>query len=157
MPPAPQSPIKIAIVSCPAYLPIVRAAVEQLCRLVGFDTQGAGSVALAVDEALANVIKHAYHGREDGPIDVTLTPLVGSDKTQGLEVVVQDRGRVVATESIRSRDLSDVRPGGLGVHIMNCCMNTVEYSHPPEGGTRLRMVKCLSSTPSEHSSGELNG
>ena len=51
--------------------------------------------------------------------------------------------KVVSKAEGRVAVLDDVRPGGLGVHIIHSCMDTIEFQHPPEGGTRLRMVKRL--------------
>src|SRR5579863_5589234 len=56
--------------SHPRYLPVVRAAVGQLAAMVGWDETASTAITLAVDEALANVIRHAYHGRSDGRIEL---------------------------------------------------------------------------------------
>jgi len=143
VPTVPATPIGISITSCPAHLPVVRAAVEKLCQLAGFDERAAAGVVVSVDEALANVIKHAYDGREGEPIELALRALTEGDRQAGIEVVLTDHGRTVDPETIRGRDLADVRPGGLGTHIMGACMDSVEYAHQQAGGTRLTMVKYL--------------
>ena len=38
-------------------------------------------------------------------------------------------------------DLADIRPGGLGVHIMTECMDSVEFAPADGGGTLLTMTK----------------
>ncbi|GAH69800.1 unnamed protein product, partial [marine sediment metagenome] len=48
----------------------MRATLGKLCELVGFDRETAGAIILSVDEALTNIIKHAYGGVEDGVIDI---------------------------------------------------------------------------------------
>ena len=138
----PDSPIRLSIASTPAYLAVVRAALERLCELIGFDEASRGGIVLAVDEALTNVIKHAYHGRPDQPIDITFRSVVGGEAA-GLQIELRDWGERADAGQIRSRDLDDVRPGGLGVHIMHNCMDQVEYAPAPDGGTRLTMVKKL--------------
>lgn len=138
----PEKPIRLRILSVPAHLPVVRAATERICDLVGFDRECAGRIVLSVDEALTNVIKHAYDGAEDKPIDIELTPL-GECSPRGLRISLRDYGRVVDQGEIRSRDLAEVRPGGLGVHIMTQCMDTIDYRRPDDGGTLLIMVKRL--------------
>ena len=153
MPVVPTEPVKISIVSSPSILPVIRPAVDKLCRLVGFDETCAGGIVLAVDEALANIIEHAYDGRQDQPIEVTLTPRMTAGVATGLEVGLRDFGRVVDPCVIRGRPLEDVRPGGLGVHIMRSCMDEVEYIHPQEGGTLLRMGKRLPASSSPGSAG----
>lgn len=139
----PGQPITMSIVSTPAHLPVVRAALGELARLIGFDERGADGLVLAVDEALANVIEHAYEGRSDGPITVSFTALLEIDRQVGIEVVLEDRGQSVDKRLIHGRDLDDIRPGGLGTHIMIACMDQLEYAHRDGGGTRLRMLKYL--------------
>ncbi len=141
VPDFPEYPIRLSIASTPAHLPVVRAAMESVCKLMGFDEPTRGDIVLAVDEALANVIKHAYQGENDKPIEITLRS-VGGDKA-ALKIEIRDWGRQVEHAAIKSRDLDDVRPGGLGVHIMSRCMNEVKYVHAPDGGTLLTMVKTL--------------
>jgi anti-sigma regulatory factor (Ser/Thr protein kinase) len=136
-------PIKLWIFSTPAHLPIVRAATERLCGALGFDEQTTTRVILSVDEALSNVIRHAYGGAEDQPIEVELAPL-GPPPAQGLRIRIRDHGRPVDAGRIRPRDLDDVRPGGLGVHIMTECMDHLEYRPAEDGGTVLTMFKRLS-------------
>lgn len=140
------SSIVISIESAPAHLPVVRAAVEAMARLIGFADEVVDGVVMAVDEALANVIRHAYHNRPGMPIRVTLTALAEGDEQTGMEIVLEDRGECVDPESIRPRELGDVRPGGLGTHIMDACMDCVEYT-PCAEGMRLRMVKHLTGAP----------
>ena len=138
----PHSPIRVSIGSSPAHLPVVRAAVERLCELMGFEEQTRGQIVLSVDEALTNVIKHAYGGAPDKPIEITLQR-VGGAEGEALHIEMRDWGERADPSEIRSRDLGDVRPGGLGVHIMQNCMDQVEYTPAPAGGTVLKMVKKL--------------
>jgi anti-sigma regulatory factor (Ser/Thr protein kinase) len=135
-------PIQIRIYSQPAHLPVVRSAVEKFCEALGFDSETAGRIVLAVDEALTNIIRHAYDGRGDQRIDIELAPL-GTQKPGGLRICLRDYGKGVSAAEIKSRDLDRVRPGGLGVHIMTTCMDSVEYKSPPGGGTELTLVKYL--------------
>jgi len=137
---APNKPIRLTIFSTPCCLPVVRAALEKMCEMVGLDSRSAGGVVLSVDEALTNVIRHAYGGAWDKPIEIELS-VIGDSAPAGLRVCLRDYGRAVDPSQIRSRDLSDVRPGGLGVHIMQQCMDCVEYRPAEGGGTILTMVK----------------
>jgi len=136
------APLRLSILSSPEHLPVVRAALERVCELLGFGEDARGEIVLAVDEALTNVIRHAYHGRHDRPIEVILSrvePPAGG----ALQIVLRDWGDPVDPGRIKSRDLAEVRPGGLGVHIMTNCMDSVEYAHAADGGTRLTLTKTL--------------
>ncbi len=138
----PSKPIEIRFRSLPAHLPVVRAAVEKVCELLGMDDDTTGGVVLSVDEAITNIIKHAYKGSEDGPIDVTLSP-VGPDGPHSLVITLADRGQYVDPATFKPRDLADVRPGGLGGHIIVECMDEATYAPREGGGTVLTMMKSL--------------
>ncbi len=133
-----ESPVTLSIASSPAHLAIVRAALERFCQGMGFDEAATGQVVLSVDEALTNIIRHAYEGAEDRRVDIEMVP-----RTECLLIRIRDYGRPVDRSTIRSRDLGDVRPGGLGVHIMTQCMDGLDYQPAEGGGTVLTMTKKL--------------
>lgn len=138
----------IQITARPAELPLVRRLVERVAEQVGFTPEQQGQLALAVDEALANVIRHGYGGACDQPIFVKLTPLNGAGpeggaQQGGLEIQIRDFGQQVALETIRSRPLDEIRPGGLGVHIIQSVMDEVRYAWAEGGGMRLTALKRL--------------
>lgn len=152
--------IAIEMLSCPRYLAGARELVATLSRRLGFDEIAACQVALAVDEALANVIRHGYERREDQPIWMSIWPLCGAGAAapgtgsaaisqgtacSGMRIVIEDQGRQTEPERIKGRDLEDVRPGGLGVHIIREVMDEVAYEKRSEGGMRLTLVKHLQS------------
>src|SRR4051812_49335945 len=60
--------IQLKITSDPANLAPVREAVEDLCERRGFDEIAVGEIGLCVNEALANVMRHAYDNATDRPI-----------------------------------------------------------------------------------------
>jgi len=137
--------VKITIPSDPKELSIVRTAAGTFAERHGLGAEPAGRIALAVDEALANVIKHGYQGQAGQEIVVTMEHT--ESEGQGcLKFVVRDFGRQVDPEMIKGRDLDDVRPGGLGVHIIKTVMDRVEYLRAAGGGMELVMLKYLKDT-----------
>ena len=129
--------LQLSINSDPKELHDVRDRVERFVLKAGLGDEDSLNVVLALDEALTNIIRHAYDGQHDQPIDITVVPMDNE-----LNVIVRDYGKVADRSKIQSRDLDDIRPGGLGVHIMHECMDAVEYLPAPEGGgTILVMTK----------------
>ena len=135
-----QNPVEIQISAHPVYLSVVRGAVRKVVELFGLSEDDGDEVILALEEALANVIRHGYGGPCYKPIAIRLHRVQAGEQ-EGLEVVVRDSAKPVDPETIKSRDLEDVRPGGLGVHIIRSVMDEVEYSCLKDGGMQLRMVK----------------
>jgi len=127
--------VKLSFPSDPRYLGVVRGAIERFAALVGFDEEECRWITLAVHEALTNVIRHAYHNRHDQPVEVRL-----SERDMGIEVVLVDEGTGVKPEQMCGRDLNDVRPGGLGLHMIREIMSETQYL-PLEGRNELRLFK----------------
>ena len=121
----------------------VRRAGEKIALAIGFSAEKAAMIMLTIDEALANVIKHGYDGQKGRPIDVLIERVCPEGRV-GIRVLIRDSAKQVDPETIKSRGLDDVRPGGLGVHLINSLMD--EVVHRPVGqGMELEMVKYLGS------------
>lgn len=115
----------------------VRAAVKEKSLACGADQQMARDIVTAVDEACQNVIRHAYKGEDVGDIKLTLSTEDGA-----LTISLVDWAPPTDPSKVRPRDLDDVRPGGLGTHLIRELMDSVEFLEPPPGcGNLLRMVK----------------
>ena len=89
-------------------------------------------VALAVSEAVSNVIVHAYRGRATpGVLDLTLAAC-----DDAIRVAIRDFG-----VGLVPREDS---PGlGLGLGVIGRLADRVEIKAPRDGGTELRMVFAL--------------
>ncbi len=136
--------IELRIHANPDYLCVVRAAVRQTVCIFGLQEDQAESITLVVVEALTNVIRHSYGGPCDKPIVIGLNKICCGDKNRpAVEIIIRDFGKQVDKEAIKSRDLDELRPGGVGVHIIHSVMDEVEFSHADDCGTQLRMVKYI--------------
>jgi serine/threonine-protein kinase RsbW len=97
-----------------------------MAEAAGFDEATSGKVALAVDEATANVIEHAYHGETGREIELRI-----EDRGPDFTVEVVDSGeRVDPTTLPRfelDRYVNERRTGGLGVHLMGKIMDSVTF------------------------------
>jgi serine/threonine-protein kinase RsbW len=150
--------IRLQMVSDPRYLSGARELVAAVARRLGFGEEGAGQVALAVDEALCNIIRHGYDRRTDRPIWLTLDPVEAQNgPARGLTIVLEDEARQVNPDDIKSRDLDEVRPGGLGVHIIRQVMDEVRYERREGAGMRLTMTKRIAAEPTTAPAGARRG
>lgn len=139
--------VKVELVSNPLYLAGVRELVSNVAKRLGFPDEAASQMALAVDEALCNVIRHGYGKQGDRPIWLSIWQEGGTaSHPEALRIVIEDEARQVDPATIRSRNLDDVRPGGLGVHIIQSVMDEAKYERRERAGMRLVMVKKRAST-----------
>jgi len=137
--------LRMELRSNPEMLCVVRNALGQLAAILGFTESECHAVVLAVDEALTNIIRHAYLGDPERPIEASFRRIHVAWDGQGrdaLEIVLEDRGAAVSPKKMCGRALEDVRPGGLGLHFIRQSMDTVEFSRR-NGRNQLRLVKIL--------------
>jgi anti-sigma regulatory factor (Ser/Thr protein kinase) len=132
--------MKFAMPSDPRYLPVVRGAIGPLAAAIGWDESECRAIALALDEALANVIRHAYHNCGDGLIELECQEIAA-----GLEITLLDQGDPPDTSKICAREIGCSEPGGLGTHIISDVMDAVSYQALPEGN-RFVATKMLRKT-----------
>jgi len=128
---------RFAMASDARYLPVVRGAVGALTAAIGWDESECRAIVLALDEAIANIIRHAYHGRPDGPIELECR-----ETADGLEVSILDRGEPPDLAKICAREVGCDLPGGLGTHIIRDVMDSVSYQRT-ESGNRFLAAKRL--------------
>lgn len=137
--------LRLHLESNPEALCLVRAVLERVTELFHYTEPESRAVVRSVDEALANVIRHAYKERAGLPIDVTCRRLysgAGKQKVRGLEILVSDKGIPPNKKKLRGRPLGEIRPGGLGLHFMKQSMDKIEF-YRKKGRNVLRMVKFL--------------
>ena len=89
---------------------LARAGVENVLRQ---------SLVLAVDEACANVIRHAYGGPCESRIELRLT-----QEGPELHFELRDFAPCVDPDKVKPRDLDDARPGGLGINFIDTLMDS---------------------------------
>ena len=128
--------IRISLTSDGRYLEALRTVIREATGLAGLTEDDLTDVQLAVTEGCANVIRHCYQGCPDERIDFVLT--FGEDH---FEVRIDDYGKFVDPKHIKGRDLDDLKPGGLGVHLMRRAMDEVIYEKNGWGGTTLILRK----------------
>jgi anti-sigma regulatory factor (Ser/Thr protein kinase) len=119
--------------------------------MLGFSPEHNRAIIRAVDEAVSNIMRHAYHGRLDQPIEVYCNRLqrrTNGEIEQGVEILLFDCGPALDTTKLVARPLEEIRPGGLGLHIIRGSMDSVEYKRAGRLN-RLRLIKYARSSQGE--------
>ncbi len=138
----------LAMYSNPKLLSVVRGAVERLTEALGFPSAQCRSITRAVDEALTNIVRHSYGNRLDRPITLYFRKAQRRQDRHvehGLEILLCDRGPAIDSNKLKGRPLEEIRPGGLGLHLIRQAMDTVEFTRRGPAN-RLRLVKYLTKT-----------
>ncbi|MBI4968534.1 MAG: ATP-binding protein [Rhodospirillales bacterium] len=129
--------VQIVFPARPDRLRLARHALADAADLVGASEVFINDLVLAVDEACQNIIRHAYGGPTDRPIEMDVRKNGGS-----LVVRLVDYAPPVDPSRIKPRALEDVRPGGLGTHFIQALVDERAFLAPPPGaGNLLQLVK----------------
>ena len=128
---------EMRIAARPDRLRMVRALVNEAGGANGCSGDCISQMVMAVDEACQNIIRHAYGGDPDGEIVVDIRR-----QDDRIAIHLLDFAAPVDTSKIKPRSLDDVKPGGLGTHFIQECMDEFGFLTPPDGtGNCLRLVK----------------
>jgi serine/threonine-protein kinase RsbW len=133
--------MELKISSDPRWLRLVRAMMQEVSRQAGFSEAERHQIALAVDEAISNVIKHSYKGEADRPVSVSCETENGL-----LEIVVRHRGERFEPRPVDHLPPDELRPGGRGLFLMRCVMDEVEFVRDGEENL-VRLRKYLKEKP----------
>jgi serine/threonine-protein kinase RsbW len=128
--------MKAILDNVPRAMTCVRASAQA----AGFDDQVLYQIELAVDEACANIVHHAYEGLEPGDMEVSCC-LDGPN----FVIQIRDWGKSFKPDQVPEPDvcapLEERTLGGLGLFLIKHVMDHVQFTFDPEGGNTLIMLK----------------
>ncbi|MGA2581718.1 MAG: ATP-binding protein [Tepidisphaeraceae bacterium] len=127
--------LELKITSDPANLRDVRKQVEAFAHIGGMPLEDCDAVGLVINEALANIIRHGYHGAHDQPIMITAE----TDDGQ-LRLQIRDWAKPFDPSTLPKKETADLKPGGLGLLCMRRLMDEAEFVPLPDG-MLLKLLK----------------
>lgn len=116
------------VTSDPANLAPTRRACEAFCRGLGLDDAACADVGLCVNEAMANVTRHAYGGATDRPVSVVAEAI-----ETGVRITIRDWGSGVNPLAAPSKCRDPLQPGGLGLICLRQLLDDVRFEPQPDG------------------------
>jgi len=126
-----------------AALPLVGAYVREAAVLVGFAGDDISRIELAVEEAVSNVVQHAFLEDDDpGAFDI-----VCEQVTLGLRIIIREKGipfdpgKTPVFE--QGDDMEHVSARGMGMALMRETMDEVAFHNLGPDGKETRLVKYL--------------
>jgi serine/threonine-protein kinase RsbW len=131
---------KLRIPSMTDNLQLIRDFVIKIAAKTGFSEENQEQVALAVDEACTNVIKHAHKYNATQPIDI----LIQTDAAK-IKITISDQGSGFDPSSLSKPDLKkltkEASHGGLGIYLMQTLMDEVDYNFNPGIKNQVQLIK----------------
>ncbi|HOW59698.1 MAG TPA: ATP-binding protein [Candidatus Omnitrophota bacterium] len=129
---------KFELVAQSEVLPPLRRDLRQILTQIGWNKKTTAEILLAVDEALTNVIRHAYQGTF-GKMTVQI-----EDAPERTEIILEDQGKKFDPTKAPLPELPRQKPGGLGIHFIMTIMDQVFYDENYKEGNRLHLIKLKS-------------
>ena len=128
---------KVEFSSHTGNLALMRKFVRAFLDGYPFSEKERTLMVLGVDEACANIIRHAYHLQDDQPIALSL-----EGKPDCVCLRLRDYGKQSVPEKMKGRAHDIIRPGGLGLHLIRHAFDKVDYILKNRG-TELVLTKRL--------------
>jgi len=128
---------KVEFSSHTGNLALMRKFVRGFLEAYPFSEKERTLMVLGVDEACTNIIRHAYHLRDDQLISLSIEGLRNC-----IRMRLRDYGKQTEAHSMRGRSHDLIKPGGLGLHLIRNAFDKVDYIVKARG-TELVMTKNL--------------
>ena len=133
---------EIVIPNDTQQLAYVRDMVQDVVGESAFPAEEMNRITLAVDEAVTNIMEHAYENDLEGELEIEL--ILEADNTR-FEVIIRDSGTSFDPNEIQLPDLQEhVQSGrrhGLGIFLIRRIMDEVHYDYTHGIRNELRMIK----------------
>ncbi len=136
----PKHVLKLTLPNDLAYLPNAQRFVIEAARSFGFTEAEFMPIELGVEEAVTNVMKHAYDAEENSQFDILCEKLPA-----GIRIILKERGmpfdpgQVAAYRSEALRE--DAGAKGLGTYLMQHMMDEVSFHNLGSEGKETHLVK----------------
>jgi len=119
---------------------VLSSMVEVMGHRVGLSDKQTNRMILAVDELFANIAQHGYRGRE-GKVE-----MFASRDGDMLNFELRDYAPPLLKDEMlgwpRPDGEKELKPGGLGLHLMRSVMDKIEHEALADGN-RWRLIKYL--------------
>jgi serine/threonine-protein kinase RsbW len=129
-------PLVLSIPSALCHVAQVRESVLEACRNGGLAARDAQGFALAVHEAITNVIRHAHQACPEALLEVHCYC-----RADRIEVHILDEGEPFDVTAVPHLDPAELRVGGRGVYLMRALADEIICERRSERGNLLRLVK----------------
>jgi serine/threonine-protein kinase RsbW len=125
-----------------ANLPKLRAFISKIVDSCKANDKFKNKIILAVDEAVSNIIEHAYAEIGEGEAEIKVQVCVDPER---LIIIIKDTGISFDPSEVETPDIhrhiQEGRKNGLGIFLMRQIMDEVRYSFKSGVENELTLVK----------------
>ena len=123
------------------YLPAIQAYAGGIAGKLGFNEADTAKILLALEEAVVNVVEHAFEAGEKESYEIIFEPVTG-----GIRIIVKDKGIPFDPGMVPKYSTPvdvDQVPAGLGSHLMKTAVDAFEFHNLGREGKEIHLIKYL--------------
>jgi len=137
-----QEEIKISLPNDPKIISIPLNAINTLARIQGFISADIQKIEIASEEAISNVLKHAFEPGESTNFEIILKP-----DTLGLHIIIKEKGIPFDPSLIQEFQPGNVSDKGLGTYLMKQLVDKVKFINLGKEGKETHLYKYINTIP----------
>jgi anti-sigma regulatory factor (Ser/Thr protein kinase) len=126
----------------PSYSLIAQLCVRELAKKFGFDEKALREIELGLDEAVSNVIEHAFEADESNTFEI-----IAERVALGIRIIIKEKGIPFDPDQLPRFDpaslLEDGPVTGLGLFLMKAAMDEVSFVNLGPEGKETHLIKYL--------------
>ncbi len=134
---------KLTVPNDISFLPVIHAYVTEVAKKAGFEKQSLSAIQLGVEEAVTNVIEHAFDPDQHETFDIICEPI-----TLGLKIIIKEKGIPFDPSLLprydKERLETELSDKGLGLYLMQEFMDEVSFHNLGRDGKETHLVKYVS-------------
>lgn len=137
MVPAPLLPVTLTCNTDLRFIELIQVVGSELLKHMSFTQEDGERLWLAIQEGIANAMRHGNQLDKKKPVKVTFIPSIAA-----IEIRIDDLGQGFDPATVPDPNLPEnlLKPFGRGVHFMKQVMDTVRVERS-EAGTTLVLSK----------------
>lgn len=112
------------------FIDLIQVVGAEFLKHLNFSQEDGEQLWLAIQEGIANAMRHGNKLSKDKTVRVSFTPMANR-----FEIRIEDQGPGVVLEDIPDPNLPEnlLKPGGRGVYFMKQVMDEVRMERGPKG------------------------
>ncbi len=133
------SNIKLTLPVEISYIELIAATVEYMALRRGFTRKEINKINIGVEEAVTNVIQHAFEEAENETFDL----IISIDET-GIKIIIKEKGEPFDPEQIKEYNVQNIEEEeakGLGLFLMKKSLDEVAFYNLGNEGKETHLIK----------------
>ncbi|MHC1708669.1 MAG: ATP-binding protein [Bacteroidales bacterium] len=124
------------------YIDITQFFVREVARSIGFMGTSLNQIDIAIEEAVSNVMKHAYDAEESKTFEIICQKI-----PDGIKIILKETGMPFDPNRIArfniTKNIGELSTEGLGIYMIQKVMDDLTFHNLGHHGKETHMIKYL--------------